>query len=390
MLLEEAPIAVDSFNHPGVELGGPQIYFCSHAHEDHMKGLSKKWRKGRLFASEITGRLLKLRWPALDITVLDLGKVHHINLDTGLEIQVYLIDANHVPGSVMFLFSGYFGSILYTGDFRLHQKHAGIAELSMLRDKALSRIYLDNTYCDPRFRQPQREDVAKAILRRVKKKWPCIVFISSYKLGKECLLLHLAKQLRCPLMVSEERRHVFNKLNLDPSELTMVQIQASDPVKANEELLYRESLRGCIWLVSRQNLRKAMCRASESGVAAHGILPTGWSEDVSKHFMPGFEDDDHCFVSDDGICSFSYSDHCSYLELVQFLEFLPCVPVTFVTPLSEAEGPYNYVGATGLKQLMQDTGIPSVRHCRKGEKMDMLKNHLAPKRPVEAAENGGG
>ena len=172
MLLEEAPIAVDSFNHPGVELGGPQIYFCSHAHEDHMKGLSKKWRKGRLFASEITGRLLKLRWPALDITVLDLGKVHHINLDTGLEIQVYLIDANHVPGSVMFLFSGYFGSILYTGDFRLHQKHAGIAELSMLRDKALSRIYLDNTYCDPRFRQPQREDVAKAILRRVKKKWP--------------------------------------------------------------------------------------------------------------------------------------------------------------------------------------------------------------------------
>lgn len=28
------------------------------------------------------------------------------------------------------------------------------------------------------------------------------------------------------------------------------------------------------------NLR-AMCRASESGVAAHGILPTGWSEDVS-------------------------------------------------------------------------------------------------------------
>ena len=104
----------------------------------------------------------------------------------------------------------------------------------------------------------------------------------------------------------------------------------------------------------------------------------------------GFEDDDHCLVSDDGICSFSYSDHCSYLELVQFLEFLPCVPVTFVTPLSEAEAPYSYVGATGLNKLMQDTGIPSVRHSRKGEKMDMYKNHLAPKRPVEAAENDAG
>lgn len=46
MLLEEAPIAVDSFNHPGPEQGGPQIFFCSHAHDDHLKGLGKKWRKG--------------------------------------------------------------------------------------------------------------------------------------------------------------------------------------------------------------------------------------------------------------------------------------------------------------------------------------------------------
>jgi hypothetical protein len=42
------------------------------------------------------------------------------------------------------------------------------------------RIYLDNTYCDPRFCQPPRVDVTKAILRRLKKKWPCIVFISSH------------------------------------------------------------------------------------------------------------------------------------------------------------------------------------------------------------------
>lgn len=36
--------------------------------------------------------------------------------DIGKEkLTVTLIDANHCPGSVMFLFQGYFGTILYTG-----------------------------------------------------------------------------------------------------------------------------------------------------------------------------------------------------------------------------------------------------------------------------------
>lgn len=34
-------------------------------------------------------------------------------------IAVTPIDAHHCPGSAMFLFEGYFGTILHTGDFRL-------------------------------------------------------------------------------------------------------------------------------------------------------------------------------------------------------------------------------------------------------------------------------
>jgi hypothetical protein len=40
----------------------------------------------------------------------------------GPTITVTLVFANHVPGSVMFVFSGFFGNVLYTADFRYSPK----------------------------------------------------------------------------------------------------------------------------------------------------------------------------------------------------------------------------------------------------------------------------
>lgn len=41
-----------------------------------------------------------------------------------VRITVTVFDANHCPGAAMFLFEGFFGSVLYTGDFRSGMEHA--------------------------------------------------------------------------------------------------------------------------------------------------------------------------------------------------------------------------------------------------------------------------
>nr|XP_055207913.1 protein artemis isoform X1 [Gorilla gorilla gorilla] len=87
------------------------------------------------------------------------------------EIVVTLLPAGHCPGSVMFLFQGNNGTVLYTGDFRLAQGEAARMELlhSGGRVKDIQSVYLDTTFCDPRFYQiPSREECLSGILELVR------------------------------------------------------------------------------------------------------------------------------------------------------------------------------------------------------------------------------
>ena len=65
------------------------------------------------FCADVVSTQVKEQW----IHPLELGDPYLLPLDDiGKEgLTVTLIDANHCPGAVMFLFEAYFGSILYTG-----------------------------------------------------------------------------------------------------------------------------------------------------------------------------------------------------------------------------------------------------------------------------------
>jgi len=56
-------------------------------------------------------------------------------------VSVTLIDANHCPGAAMFLFRGYFGTVLHTGDFRW----------VLLCAAPLPALSTDCCSCDPDF-----------------------------------------------------------------------------------------------------------------------------------------------------------------------------------------------------------------------------------------------
>uniref|UniRef100_A0A8B9IUF9 5' exonuclease Apollo n=1 Tax=Amazona collaria TaxID=241587 RepID=A0A8B9IUF9_9PSIT len=108
------PIAVDFWSVR--RAGGARLFFLSHLHSDHTVGLSSTWNRP-LYCSPLTARLLhrRLQVPTCWIRPLEVGQSHIL----GEEVTVTLLDSNHCPGSVMFLFEGAFGTILYTGVYSL-------------------------------------------------------------------------------------------------------------------------------------------------------------------------------------------------------------------------------------------------------------------------------
>ena len=92
-------------------------------------------------------------------------------------VSVVLMDAFHCPGAVMFLFRGKMGTVLHTGDFRFSEKMFDNPFLFPESRKNptmkgisidVDYLFLDNTFADPGYDTPSREEAYKQLVEVVK------------------------------------------------------------------------------------------------------------------------------------------------------------------------------------------------------------------------------
>ena len=288
-VISGTPIAVDFWKLR--QCPHSRIFFLSHMHADHTAGLKSSWNTHTIYCSELTKKLVTAKRGVNSDLVTGLPLDEHIIIsldEQGHEtMSVTLIDANHCPGSVMFIFEGYFGKILYTGDFRHCER---IATHSAINRRVFDVLYLDNTYCDPNCIFPSRTEATIKILEIIRRHSEHNVVLGLHNLGKEMLVHTIAKAFRTWIGVDPSRRETLELIempNVFTCEIDKVRIRV---VKNNE--------------ITRKNMQ-----AWNSEEPTIAILPTCL-------YVGG----KNPFANLDNVFVVPYSDHCSFEELQKFVQ----------------------------------------------------------------------
>ena len=249
-----------------------------------------------------------------------------LSLDRTVEIdscEVTLVEANHCPGAVQFLFNvredggGECRKYVHTGDFRFSE--------CMRLDPFLGRffgadaVFLDTTYCNPRFSFVSQKEsidyivdtVERIMAREEGSSSPVLFLISTYVLGKERIFLEVSRRLNCALHVDSRRMKILRASGLaDSTTFT------EDP-RGSFIHVIGWNLLGETWPYFRPNFVKMNEIMTEKGYSrAVGFVPSGWMHQKNNRDFPvrvkeALE-----------IHLVPYSEHSSYKELREYVRFL--------------------------------------------------------------------
>ena len=217
--------------------------------------------------SSITKRLLlsKLSVKESLITTLDVGETKKLS-----DSLVTAVDANHCPGSVMFLIQLTSGqTFLHTGDFRASSDMESLPELWSF---SLDRLYLDTTYCRPEYDFPSQSDVIEKTVELVNtflaaRPWT-VVMVGGYDIGKERVFKALAASLDCQVWGDRKRVATWRCLEDEEILSRLVEVRARAQVQVISNSL-----------VTWAKLGREFDAVKVAGGWSHvlGVKPTGWS-----------------------------------------------------------------------------------------------------------------
>ncbi|KAK9352444.1 beta-lactamase-like protein [Lipomyces doorenjongii] len=227
----------------------PKACFLSHIHSDHLQGLDN-YIGPVVYCSPATKKLLlRLEKKSARLTRLcngveiepqrmyrNLGPEHGrdvlraipyntpttIELDPCQAITVTLLEANHCPGSTMFLIENDNKAILYTGDIRAEDwwreslRRNPILVPYTRGWKRLDCIYLDTTFCGPSPTYetfPSKTQGIGLLISEIKKYPRDTVFhFNAWTYGYEDLWIGLASAFNAKIHVDKYRYEIFQSV----------------------------------------------------------------------------------------------------------------------------------------------------------------------------------
>ncbi|CCE64100.1 hypothetical protein TPHA_0G02630 [Tetrapisispora phaffii CBS 4417] len=294
-------IVVDGFNYASE----PDInkYFLSHFHSDHYIGLKKSWDQGIIYCTEVTAKLMELKFNLTGDMVQILPLNEHFWIEPYL--SVIAIDANHCPGAAIFLFQEWdkakldtlpsLRQILHTGDFRSNKSM--IENINrIVNGISIDEIYLDTTYLTPGYHFPLQKsvldttsnfacklendgkqllfkDTQRSIMSFLKNKNKCkfnnLFLIGTYSIGKEKLAISIAKKLNTKIFINKDSlkfKIISQYLNCFPADII------TNDVSESYVHLVPISV-----LNSKETIENYITTLSESYENIVGFIPTGWT-----------------------------------------------------------------------------------------------------------------
>jgi len=336
-------IVVDDFK-KGSPIG---IHILTHFHSDHYNGLRAKWDGGVIYCSEETARLAShcLRVPAQVFRHLPLGV--SVDVLPG-SVRATAVSANHCPGAVMVILDTPRGRVLHTGDFRLCDD---LRSLFCTLRGSIQWLWLDNTYCDPKFNHPPQHDILKETVAIVQaalanSSRPVLVLVGTYTIGKERVALALHEAFGAKIECLAGKYAILQNVelfkcgafipytegpssNLPPLRVILVPLglvgyQSMTAAEKSGELVLNSS--GFVRYTPQGNpidIRKY------SSVLC--IRPTGWSRKISSKTLRSSSQESS--VTTFHLIEVPYSEHCSFSEICETLNLVrPKHVVPFVDP----------------------------------------------------------